>query len=41
MKIGVLSDTHDALINPRLAVETFTRAEVEALLHAARRGGGS
>ena len=34
MKIGVLSDTHDNLANLRLAVETFARRGVEALIHA-------
>jgi uncharacterized protein len=34
MKIGVLSDTHDNLVNIRRAVELLARRGVEALLHA-------
>jgi hypothetical protein len=34
MRIGVLSDSHDNLANVRRAVEAFSRAGVEALLHA-------
>jgi putative phosphoesterase len=33
MKIGVLSDTHDNLMNIRKAVEIFSKNGVEALIH--------
>ena len=34
MKIGVLSDTHDNLVNIRKAVEIFSKNGVEAVIHA-------
>jgi putative phosphoesterase len=34
MKIGVISDTHDNLVNIRKAVEIFSKNGVEALIHA-------
>lgn len=34
MKIGVLSDSHDNLVNIRKAVEIFLKNGVEALIHA-------
>jgi len=34
MKVGVLSDTHDNLVNIRKAVDIFSRNGVEALIHA-------
>ena len=33
MKIGVLSDTHDNLVNIRKAVEIFSKNGVEAVIH--------
>jgi uncharacterized protein len=34
MKVGVLSDTHDNLVNIRKAVDIFSKNGVEALIHA-------
>jgi putative phosphoesterase len=34
MKIGVISDTHDNLVNIRKAVEIFSKNGVEAMIHA-------
>jgi uncharacterized protein len=34
MKIGIISDTHDNLVNIRKAVEAFSKSGVEALIHA-------
>ena len=33
MKVGVLSDSHDNLVNIRKAVEVFSRNGVEAIIH--------
>jgi putative phosphoesterase len=34
MKIGIISDTHDNLVQVEKAVKFFTRAKVELVLHA-------
>lgn len=34
MKIGILSDTHDNLVNIRKAVEVFSKNGVEAIIHS-------